>query len=108
MKSLWMRVIAGAACATGLSGCAMLGIGGESRVAAAPSAQSSPFEISGRYAASAGPTGLVRCKKASVNAQDCWRRGDAHIVYPDATPGGLDPDSAAYATPVPVKANKKK
>lgn len=86
----------------------MLGISSERRIAAEPAAQSSPFEVSGRYAASAGPTGLVRCKKASVNAQDCWRRGDAHTLYPEDSPGGLDPNSAAYATPVPVKANKKK
>lgn len=107
INSTAMKLIAGGLCAVALQGCAIFS-GGSDRVAATPAAETSNFEMSGRYAASAGPTGLVRCKKANVNAQDCWRRGDAHILYPDASPGGVDATSAAYATPTPVRASKKK
>lgn len=85
----------------------MLGLGGSAETVAASPA-SSALDAPERYAATSGPTGLVRCKKVSVNSQDCWRRGDAHTVYPASSPGGVDPTTAAYATPTPVKANKKK
>ncbi len=107
MTSIMIKLAIGGLCAVALQGCAIFG-GRSDRGESAPLAQTSSFEMSGRYAASAGPTGLIRCKKASVNAQDCWRRSDAHVVYPDVTPAGLDPTAAAYATPTPVRASKKK
>lgn len=108
MKSMVFRLMTAGACAVALQGCAILGIGGGNRVASVPTSPPAASDSAERYAATSGPTGLMRCKKANVNAQGCWRRSDAHVVYPASSPGGVEPTSAAYATPVPVKASKKK
>lgn len=43
-----------------------------------------------------GPVGLAPCDRGAFYDNRCWRKGDHHVLYPDASPGelGLAPEPA--------------
>ena len=102
MLRMIVRLSVAGAVAVALQGCAILG-GGSSTVAdTAPKPEARTV-----YAASGGPVGLVRCKKARIGDQTCWRRGDVHTLYPAEEPGGVDTTQVVYDTPVPASARRR-
>lgn len=102
MKTI-LAIAGGATAALLLQGCAVLG--GQERTTAA--AQPEPA-ASARYAASGGPVGLVRCKKARIGDQSCWRRGDIHILYPTDDAAETDAALVAYDAAVPASVRARK
>lgn len=109
MTNLILKSAAVIGAAAVLQGCAAFG--GIFRASEASAPAAAPAEAAAetpQYRASAAPVGLVRCKSARVDmAAECWRRGDVHVMYPAASPGGVDPGSAAYASASPASVKKK-
>jgi hypothetical protein len=87
-----------------LPGCALFQPAREARYAAPERGAAyadvdlQPASVALSRTATGKPVGLAPCKRKAFPAQDCWRRGDQHVLYPQTPPGGVS--SGSQAIPV--------
>lgn len=85
-----MRIALAGAALFLTSGCALIGPTNQqanraqepARAVAYGDGELQPASLAAPRRATGAPIGLTPCKKRSFPAQDCWRRGDQHVLFP--------------------------